>query len=377
MTVEPGCTVDGCIHAFTKGASYAKSLLAAAAAPGNTVDNGITLYTITFVSDGTERTGMVVVPDSPPPAGGYGVVVLNQPTSGIAPACAPSMGGLGVGIASPAALNGFVTIVPDASSYAPQPYGAYLVGTVAGRTALDAARAAFHTTQALGVPVARKAVIAGLSEGGHSTMAAAVQMPRYAPHLEIRGFAAAEPPSHFASALQQSALADNVNILYDALRLWSWQHFFQLSGGGIFRAPYDVQAPQAFENDCLFDGATGADGMLSTAFPNSTSAVLSDEFLGYAEGDSWPADWASQYTASEEIPAGMKLPIVIYEGTADTTVLPANTQAYVDELRAAGIAVDYRVEPGGTHATTALSSFTIQQVAGADAVAWIEEQLAK
>jgi S-formylglutathione hydrolase FrmB len=376
QTIEPGCTADGCIHAFTMGASYPQSVLSLAVATGNTVENGIVLYGITYVSDGAEITGTVAVPDSPPPAGGYGVVVMNQFTSGVAPACAPSKGELAIGVASAGALHGFVTIVPDATSYGPQPYSAYMVGKVAGRAALDAARAAFHTTQALGVPIARKAVIAGLSEGAHSTMAAAAQFLQYSPHLEIRGFAAAEPPSHMATALQASAQADSVNIVFDALRLWSWQHFLGLSGGGIFRAPYDTEAPQWFENDCEYDGASGSTGMLYTQFPNSVSTVLSDEFLGYAKNDAWPADWAAQNTASEEVPAGIKQPILIYEGTADTTVLPANTQAYVDELKAAGVAVDYRIEQGGTHGTTALSSFTVQQVAGADAVAWIKQQLA-
>jgi len=376
QTVEPGCTVDGCIHAFTKVTAYSQSTLAAFAAAGNTVENGVTVYSITYVSDGAEITGTVVVPDSPPPPGGYGVVVMNQFTSGAAPACAPSKGLLAIGVASPGALHGFVTIVPDATSYGPQPYGAYMVGKVSGRAALDGARAAFHTTQALGLPVARKAVIAGLSEGAHSTMAAAAQFLQYSPHLEIRGFAAAEPPSHLAAALQRSAQADDVNIVFDALRLWSWKHFLGLSGGAIFRAPYDTEAPQWFESDCEYDGASGSPGMLYTHFPNDVSTVLSDEFLGYAKSDAWPADWAAQNAASEEVPAGVKLPVVIYEGTADTTVLPSDAQAYVAELKAAGVAVDYRLETGGTHGTTALSSFTVQQVAGADAVAWIEQRLA-
>jgi acetyl esterase/lipase len=269
-----------------------------------------------------------------------------------------------------------VTIVPDATSFGAEPYGAYLVGKVAGRAALDAARAAFHTTQALGVPIARKAVIAGLSQGAHSTMAAAAQLLQYSPHLEIRGFAAAEPPSHLAPSLQQAVQADRVNIVFDALRLWSWQSFFHLSGGGVFRPPYDTQAPQAFQSDCLYDGASGKPGTLAMQFPNDASTVLSDEFLGYAKNDAWPADWTAQNAASEQVPAGVKQPVVIYEGTADVTVLPANTQAYVDELKASGVAVDYRLEQGGTHGTTALSSFTVTQVAEADAEAWMKQQLA-
>ncbi|MGH7297995.1 MAG: lipase family protein, partial [Polyangiaceae bacterium] len=176
QTVQPGCTEDGCIHALTKGETFPQSLIAAAVAPGETVENGVTVYTIVYVSSGAEITGTLMVPDSTPPTGGFGVVVMNQFTSGLAPSCAPSLGQLAIGVGSPGALHGFVTVVPDAQSYGPQPYGAYIVGTVAGRAALDGARAAFHASSFVGVPIARKAVIAGLSEGAHSTMAAAVQM---------------------------------------------------------------------------------------------------------------------------------------------------------------------------------------------------------
>jgi acetyl esterase/lipase len=376
QTVQPGCSEDGCIRSLTKGTAYTQAVLAAAAAPGENVENGITLYAITYMSSGTEITGTLAVPDSPPPSGGYGVVVMNQFTSGLAAACAPSQGELAIGVASPGALHGFVTIVPDATTYGPAPYGAYLVGSAAGRAALDGARAAFHTSPALGVPVAQKAVVAGLSEGAHSTMAAAVQFPTYSPELEIRGFAAAEPPSHFASDLQQSTQADDVSIVYDAMRLWSWQHFFGLSGGAIFQAPYDTEAPQWFETDCVYDGTTGAGGTLGAQFPDNASTVLSTEFLGYATANAWPPDWAAQNAASEEIPRGVTLPIVIYQGTDDTTVLPASTQAYVDELTAAGVQVDYELETGGTHGTTALSSFTVQQVADTAAIAWIKARLA-
>ena len=376
QTIQPGCTENGCIRSLSKTGSYVQSLLAGAAAKGETVENGVVIYAISYVSSGSVITGSLLVPDSTPPTAGFGVVVVNQFTTGLAAACAPSQGELAVGVASPGALHGFVTLVPDATSYGPAPYGAYLVGDVAGRAALDAARAAFHTSSVIGVPVARKAVIAGLSQGAHSTMAAAVQFPTYAPELPIRGFIAAEPPSHFASALQASVQAGDVPIPYDAMRLWSWQHFLHLSGGSVFADPYDAEAPTWFETQCVYQGATGAAGTLYGDFPDAASPVLSTEFLGYAQNNAWPGDWKTQNAASEQIPVGLKLPLVIYEGTADTTVLPANTNAYVAEIEEAGVKVDYRVEDGGTHGTTALSSFTVQQVAGGDAIAWIKQQLA-
>ncbi len=387
-TIEPGCTANGCIHAFQQTAHFSKSILAGEAAAGNPVLNGIVQYGITYVSDGAEITGTVVVPDSTPPTGGFGVVVMNQFTTGIGASCAPSSGDLVIGVASASALNGFVTIVPDATSYGGAPHGAYMEGKIAGRAALDAARAAFHTTQALGKPIARKAVIAGLSQGAFSTMAAARAYPTYANELEIRGFVAAEPPSNLRGTTNAAINASTGNLVYDAMRLWSWQGLLKLSGGPVFIAPFDTEAPTWFANDCIYNGSDGSDGTLYNMFyepvpdggtpsvPIAASAIFTPTFLGYVKTDSWPADWTAEYEASLTVPTGLKLPVLIFEGSADTTVLPADVDAYVAQLQAAGVNVDYRKIPGGMHATTALSSFTVAQAGNAQAIAWITSTLA-
>jgi pimeloyl-ACP methyl ester carboxylesterase len=272
-----------------------------------------------------------------------------------------------------------------------------LEGPIAGKAALDAARAAFHTTQASGMPIARKAVIAGLSQGAYSTMAAATAYPTYANQLEIRGFAAAEAPSNLRGTTNRALTSDPPPAVYDSMRLWSWQGLRGLSGGPIFKAPYDVQAPMWFESDCVFNGSDGSDGTLFDAFylpeedgglsateadggqdtaPIATSALISPTFLGYAQNDSWPADWAAEYAASETVPSYLTLPVIIFEGSADAVVLPSDANAYVAQLEAAGVNVTYKQIPGGTHGTTALSSFTVTQVANDQAIAWITSTLA-
>ncbi len=315
---------------------------------------------------------------------------MNQFTSGIAASCAPSAGELAIGVASAAALNGFVTLVPDATSCRTGPtFGGYLIERIAGRAALDGARAAFHTSQATGKTIARKAVIAGLSQGAYSTMAAATEYPTYANELEIRGFAAAEPPANFRSGTDSDFQSNQIAIVYDTMRLWSWQGTLGLSGGPIFQAPYDVQAPQWFQSDCIFNGSDGSDGTLYNMFlqpaaedggtptvPLRASTIVSPTFLAYAKNDSWPADWAAALAASQTVPSGLKLPVLIFEGSADTTVLPASVDAYVAQLQAAGVSVDYRKISGSTHGTTALSSFTVSQAANDQAVAWFNTTLA-
>ncbi len=377
MTVEPGCTANGCIHAFAMDTSFAESFLQGAAKSGNPVTNGVVEYKITYVSDGQEVTGTVFYPDTPPPAGGWDVVVMNQFTSGLAPSCAPSAGLLALAVASIPAFNGYVTLVPDGTSQGKAPYGDYLWGITAGRAALDGARAAFHTTQAIAKPIARKAIIAGQSQGAYSTMAAATQYPTYANELEIKGFAAAEPPSNFLKAFTASVKANTVYIGFDVMRLWSWQGDLGLSGGQIFQPPYDTSAPMGFMTGCFYNGSDGSSGALSTLFPNDASSVLSPAFLGYAMNDTWPTDWVMAYGKSQTVPSYLKLPVLIFEGTADTTVLPADADAYVAALKAAGVNVDYQKIAGGTHETTALTSWTVAQLANTQALSWIASTFAK
>src|SRR5262249_47956137 len=100
VTVEPGCTTNGCIREFTPITTYDKDVLKGVAVSGQVVDNGVAVYFVRYMSDGDEITGSVYVPDVDPPEGGYPVVVMNQFTSGIGAPCDPSAGYLGVGVAT-------------------------------------------------------------------------------------------------------------------------------------------------------------------------------------------------------------------------------------------------------------------------------------
>lgn len=375
-TVEPDCKVNGCVRAFTANGSYAKEILAAFAAADAHVENGIAIYLIRYWSDGDEITGSVYVPDSPAPAGGFPVVVMNQFTSGVGAPCAPSAGQLGIGTASSTALRGILTIVPDATSYGPDKLGVYLAGPPAGRAALDAARAAFHLGQALGQPVARRAVVAGLSQGGHSTMSTAAQLPTYAPKLEIRGFVAVAPPANFRLGANAIFAAGNGFGVYVAMRMYTWQRYYALGGAPLLKEPYASQADAWLGNECVFNGVDGASGTLAAHWPSDPALVLTDSYLAMGKSDSWTPGWRAAYDASQPIPAGVTQPIAIFQGTADTTVPKVDTDAYVGQLKAAGVAVDYHLVTGADHGSTALSSFTVVQPGNEDAVTWIRARLA-
>ncbi len=375
MTVEPGCTRNGCIRELTRKDDYDIDLVRGFAAPGTLVDNGVRTYFVRYMSDGDEITGTVAVPDVPPPAGGWPVAVVNQFTTGVATACSPSGGVLAAVVVAPAATHGILVLAPDAPSYGAPPSGVYLAAPPAGRAALDGVRAAFALAQGIGQPVARRAIIVGLSQGGHSTMAAAAEQPLYAPRLEVRGYVAVAPASGLRAGTTAIGRAGTGFGAYVAMRLYSWQRYYSLSGGQIFRGTFVTDAPTWLEGECTIEPQSGADGALYTRFPADPAMVLSDTFLAYARDDAWPADWARVFEASEPLPRAGGAPILLVQGTADVTVPQAGTDAYVASLRSRGVNLEYRVVPGGTHTGTALGALTIPQLAERDTLDWMLEHL--
>ena len=375
MTVEPGCTRSGCIRELVRKDDYDLDLIRGFAAPGTLIDNGIRTYFVRYMSDGDEITGTVGVPDGTPPQGGWPVAVVNQFTTGIALSCAPSAGIFAPVVVAPTATHGILTLAPDAPSYGPPPSGVYLASKPAARAALDGVRAAFALAQGIGQPVARRALVVGLSQGGHSTMAAAAEQPLYAPRLEVRGFVSVAPASGMRASLTASVRAGTGFSAYGAMRLYSWQRYYMLSGGQLFRGSFVTDGPMWLESECVFDPQNGATGPLYTRFPADPAMVLSDTFLGYARDDAWPADWARIYTESEPLPRAGGAPILLVQGSADTTVSQATTDSYVASLRSRGTNLEYRVVPGATHTGTALGALTIPQAAERATLDWIQQHL--
>ncbi len=373
--LDATCQTNGCIRELTKVGAYAKELLTPAIHASNPIENGFTQYFVRYMSDSDEITSSVFVPDTQAPSQGYPIAVLNQFTTGVGAPCAPSKGILATGVGSPTALRGFVTIVPDAPSYGPPPYGVFLAAKPSGRAALDAARVALQLGEVLGTPVARQVIIAGFSQGGHSTMAAATEFASYAPELPIKGFAATAPPANFRSGCNNVFRTGKGFGIFLAMRLWTWHRTYQLGGEPIFKEPYRSQAETIFAQDCMLNGADATLGQLATRFPADPNVVMNDAYLDMGKNDSWPEGWAKLYEESTPIPKGIKIPILILQGTKDETVPKVDTDLYVSQLRDAKIEVDYRIIEGTAHETTALSPLTVEQKGDGPALQWIRERL--
>jgi Secretory lipase len=96
-------------------------------------------------------SGAIFIPSGPAPAGGRNVIAWAHPTSGVAPACAPSLYPHGAGLIwnlSDMLGHGYVIVATDYPGLGTDGIHPYLIGESAGRAVLDSVRAARHSPRA-------------------------------------------------------------------------------------------------------------------------------------------------------------------------------------------------------------------------------------
>ncbi|WP_019818874.1 lipase family protein [Saccharomonospora saliphila] len=148
-------------------------------------------------------TGTVLVPDAPWRGEGERPLVSYAPgTQGVGDDCAPSKKmRLGLEYEGPfvaGLLNrGYALVITDYEGLGTPGTHTYVNTGSEGHTVLDAARAA-QRLPGVDVPDAGPVAIAGYSQGGGASAAAAEVQPAYAPELDVKGAYAGAPPADLA-----------------------------------------------------------------------------------------------------------------------------------------------------------------------------------
>jgi fermentation-respiration switch protein FrsA (DUF1100 family) len=307
-------------------------------------------------------SGTVSVPKGKPPKGGWPVISWAHGTTGVADACAPSRNSVN----SPAQASisyinpqlndwlraGYAVVQTDYQGLGTPGKHPYLIGEAEGHSVLDIVSAA----RQLDPNVSRRFLISGHSQGGQSALFAAGEASSWTPRLRLRGTVAFAPASHI---LEQVPLLPALTT------------------------PSSLTALATL----IIDGASTQSSAID---PNK---ILSDEVLPF-----YPllqSQCLQQLAASDElggIPpshlqrpgsdlaplnpvlAGMNplvksaAPILIAQGSADTTVFPVYTDKLKDELVGAGDQVTYDKYPGVDHVGVVTAG-------AADALAFFQAEL--
>jgi pimeloyl-ACP methyl ester carboxylesterase len=229
--------------------------------------------------------------------------------------------------------NGWALVATDYVGLGTEGGHPYLVGPPAGRSVLDAVRAARQLAEA---NLADETVVWGHSQGGGAALWTGVIASTYAPDVDVLGVAALAPASDLAGLVT---------------------NFGNVPGGSIF-ASYVLDGYSDTYSDVRVDDYVRpaarsifeetADRCL--AEPSALISVLESLTTGSEMFSTDLDSGALLRRLQENVPTGpIERPLLLAQGAADGLVLPQVQTAYVEARCDDGQAIDYRTYDGLGH----------------------------
>jgi pimeloyl-ACP methyl ester carboxylesterase len=307
----------------------------------------LVLYTSTAQGGALDAvSGSVSVPKGKPPKGGWPVISYAHGTTGTADVCAPSRNRPGdpatpyISYVDPQ-LNawlaaGYAVVRTDYQGLGTPGPHPYLIGRSEGRGVLDIVRAARRLDPSIG----KRFLIAGHSQGGHAALFAAGQASHYVPGLSLRGTVAYAPASHLKEQAQALPALTSPSGLTALAALI-------VQGATTKSTPSAPIDPNALLSDQVL-----------AYYPLTDKLCLSDLSSTSRLGGIAPstmlrsgADTTALFNvlANQNPAVTTGAPVVVAQGSADTTVFKVFTDTLVNELNGAGDNVTYDVYPGVDH----------------------------
>ncbi|CAK7226836.1 hypothetical protein SBRCBS47491_006363 [Sporothrix bragantina] len=308
--------------------------------------NTLLLYTQVGIHGNTVATsGYMVVPDGDAPADGWPVVAWAHGTTGIADKCAPTINDTAGDKTTNSVLlanwvsQGYAVVSTDYEGLGTPGDHPYLIGPSEARAVLDSVRAARQYEPSLGSRV----VISGHSQGGHAALWAASMAADYTPELQVLSTIAFAPANSLETEVPLLSAIGNTTSLSGTVALIV---------RGLAIANSSLDATSIWSKDALpfwpetltecdtflsgndSFGSVGANDLLST----SANAIVTDVEAQLKDNDP---------TYLTKIPQ----PVLVLQGSSDTTVFPFTTAAMVKNLLAGGVDITEQIYNGATHQT--------------------------
>jgi alpha-beta hydrolase superfamily lysophospholipase len=319
-----------------------------------------TVYRVMYLSTNVHGrsvpvTGLVVVPHTPPPAGGYPVVSWGHGTNGMAPQCAPSL--------HPASAVPFVDQLlkqgweVTASDYqgegTPGPLP-YLVGKDAARDTIDIVEAARHLRAA---HASTDYVVWGHSEGGQTAMFALHIGTTWSEGLHLEGVVAGAPPSQF-------------ELVYNFLLTSPYRYYLYMAAAG-FHAAYGSRAAPL--RKVLTPFAIGLLPILSMGCASYLARQVDKYSLSqFVKTNPFSVPkWAALMKKNDpgDFTSASPVPLLIIQGGHDEQIPVASTQLLAQHLCTVGQTLQRWVYPGRSHSG-------VIQVSLHDMIHWIKDRFA-
>ncbi len=278
-------------------------------------------------------SGTVMIPKTPMPRGGYPVISWAHGTVGLADPCAPSKFlnrtedfdyGSGELIGDWLA-NGYAVVATDYEGLGTPDIHPYLIGVSEGRGALDIVPAA----RELSTKLSKRTVLAGHSQGGQAILFAASLASTWGKGTNYLGTVAYAPASNFEFQAQNIGALDGPGgpgISALAISIGRG-----MVAGNSSIKPLDVFTADAMafypdtETLCYSDLATKV-----VAAGLQPSRLLKPNWAnGTSSGRLFQQELIKQNPAVK-----VSAPVLIPQGTADTTVFPLITDRLLPQLEA-------------------------------------------
>ena len=283
----------------------------------------------------TVVTGLVEAPDDLAPFGGWRLLLYGHSATGFGDHCAPSSA-----IDDPSVdLDGadeferfgsdsWVVVSTDYEGLGGPGIHPLLVGVSAGRSMLDAGRAA---RQLPTLYVGPTTLVAGFEEGGHAALWAGQLAPAWTPEQSIVATAVAAPATEVAALATSAASQPGSEYLPLAIATG-----LASTGPEALVALGTILTPAGSELLSQWDGACfGADVAVPGPYLSADLTTVEPFASSMAEN-----------TAGSVATAG---PVLIIHGDADARVPVEHSAALLARLCAAGQVAERRVLAGTTH----------------------------
>ncbi|MFT5354115.1 MAG: acetyl esterase/lipase [Polyangiales bacterium] len=373
--LEPNdsCDTPGCLRSATFVGDFTQDDLEPFLEAGVRINNGYSVWTLSYATEHDESLATVTIPfRARAPFNGYHIVGNNHGTTGIGEECGLTGTIYGTGLAGLFGARGMVGVAPDYPGLGTTGDHPYLVAESEGRAVLDSLRAAEQLSRWLDVPLSGHFATTGLSQGGHATIAAAMEHETYAPELDIRAFSAAAPASAWIEHWRPGASFDGEHLVYHALLFGAWTQHYAYDGPSLWAPDFDVAA---LSNACIFNIRDNE--VLGRVVPVVRSELFNAEFLSAYSSGNWGeyGTFAEHFAANRIVPFRQTAPLRIYQGDDDETVLEADTAQMVEALRGGGVAVEYEVVEGGTHLNVAFGFVATDELRTEESITWLRSML--
>ncbi|HFE9905973.1 TPA: alpha/beta fold hydrolase [Acinetobacter baumannii] len=314
-----------------------------------------------------QATSLVFTPNTPPPVGGWPIVVWAHGTTGVADVCAPSKAALADStkdLISKLLAAGYVVVAPDYEGLGTPGIHPFLNVKSEAFSITDAVVAARNYLSQRNLLTSKKWVTVGHSQGGHAVLGAAQYASRA--QLEYKGTVAVAPASNLGFILiagEQSvanATLDKKISMYAQLDTYT-----ALVTAGIRNTQPTFDYPQVFTpqiSSIAQQAETICSGPLGQAFGAGMTQYVTEHngtLDGYTrtQPNFMAVPLVKTFLEKDSQPLQVKVttPIIIYQGLADSTVPKVATDILISNATVVGTKINSYVTGNWDHGT-AMSS---------------------